>query len=56
MMTIYKNDPKYKKVFMSNNHQFLQVLCRLELSKSVRTTKTQNHTFWKFLKSQIKVV
>ncbi len=51
MMDIYKNDPKYKRIFMSKNHQFMLVLVRLELSKSARITKTQNHTFWKFLKS-----
>ena len=54
-MNIYKNDPKYKIVFMSKIQQFLHVLCKLELSKSARTTKTQNHNIWKFLKSQFKV-
>ena len=49
IMNIYKNDPKYKIFFMSKNHQFLYIFCRVELSKSARTTKTQNHTFCKFL-------
>ncbi len=39
MMTIYINDPKYRKFIMSKNTQFVPVLCSLELSKSARIKK-----------------
>ena len=45
MMNIYKNNPKYSIFFMWKKHQFLQILYSWELSKTARTTKTQNHTF-----------
>ncbi len=44
-MTIYKNDPKYKILFMSKNDQLLQVLYRLELSKQHEQQKHKNTLF-----------
>ena len=41
MMIIYKNDPKYKILITSKNRHFF----RLKITKSERTTKTQNHAF-----------
>ena len=40
-----KNDPNYEILYTSKKHTFLTV----EMSKSGRTTKTQNHTFSNFL-------
>ena len=44
-MIITKNDPKYKIIITSKKRHYLTV----GIVKSARTTKTQNHTFWKFL-------
>ncbi len=55
MMTTYKNDPNILNILYVKISPFLKILSRLELSKSARTTKTKNHTFDKFSKSQLKV-
>ena len=50
-MNIYKNDPKYKPNYKKDLCQKINFNIQVENTKSARTTKTQNHTFCKFLKS-----
>ena len=54
MMNIYKNDPKYKPLYKRALCQKSTIICMLDLSKFARATKTQNHTFWKFYKFNLK--
>ncbi|RKU26580.1 hypothetical protein C6497_13510 [Candidatus Poribacteria bacterium] len=54
MMNIYENDPKYKSVIMSKNHQILEVLYGLELSKSARKKKHKITLFGNSYKSNSK--